>query len=80
MDNQFIEGTGRDYDGTTLKVSSGSGMGLLHSGIISDAAFWVLCEADWCCSPATMSLFGIGAYCRFRDGIWFLASDRGLAK
>ncbi len=52
-----------------FNVVEGTGMGLLHSGDLADAALFFLAEFQWACNPKVQSDHGIAALFRFKDDI-----------
>ena len=66
LNNQFVE-----WEGRTYKVDRGSGMGLIHSGCLSDLAFNRVVE-----SRINFAEVGIRAYYRFRDDIFLVADSK----
>ena len=58
----------------TYKVTRGSGMGLLHSGEVSDAGFWIAAER-WLLTTSVRQWCSITYWRRFRDDIFAITSN-----
>ena len=57
-------------------VQLGSGMGMRHSGAVSDAALFVKCEQLFAVRAEIMKLYGIDMFVRLKDDVWLLCHDR----
>ena len=58
----------------TYRVTRGSGMGLLHSGEVSDAGFWIAAER-WLLTTSVRQWCSITYGRRFRDDIFAITSN-----
>ena len=58
----------------TYRVTRGSGMGLLHSGEVSDAGFWIAAER-WLLTTSVRQWCSITYWRRFRDDIFAITSN-----
>ena len=58
----------------TYRVTRGSAMGLLHSGEVSDAGFWIAAER-WLLTTSVRQWCSITHWRRFRDDAIFLVSN-----
>jgi hypothetical protein len=75
---QYIRGPAHDpNDSGAYRVLNGSGMGLVASGDISDAAFYARLER-WSTSKPIVTKFMISEYIRFRDDCIYIARDMSL--
>ena len=74
LDNQFV--MSKYICNRVFKVCEGSGMGLLHSGDVADAALLKMAEARYAVMPSVMNCMGICKYFRFKDDILVIADDR----
>jgi hypothetical protein len=63
-----------------LKVTRGSGMGLMHSGACADCALRYHMERNRVDSPDHLRTKGIAAYFRFKDDILIIVEDKSLAR
>lgn len=70
--------TGGRLPGRTWRVTRGTGMGLPHSGAVSDSALFQLAEAGWAANSRVMTRHKVVAWLRFRDDIWAVGNDREL--
>jgi hypothetical protein len=68
---QFVKG--RAAPGI-FRVAKGSGMGLIHSGDVADAAYWIRVER-WIRSPRHPFYHHVHAYGRFKDDSIFVFDD-----
>jgi len=76
LSSQFLR-LENDHDASsTWQVIIGSGMGLPHSGEISDAALYSCMEAR-ILNQEALSRYSIVKYLRYRDDILILANERG---
>ena len=57
----------------TYRVTRGSGMGLLHSGEVSDAGFWI--AERWLLNTSVRKWCSLTYWRRFRDDIFAIASN-----
>ena len=76
LDNQYVKSGALPE--RLWKVEEGSGMGLVHSGDLCDAALGSLAES-WSTDPVVLREHGVRLYVRFRDDIFFIGSDRRLS-
>lgn len=76
LESQMIESD--LLPGRVFKVVQGSGMGLRHSGEITDASFYNLVEKGFIARPEVLQAFGIIHYSRYRDNLLILASNQAL--
>ena len=58
----------------TFRVTRGSGMGLLHSGEVSDAGFWIAAER-WLLTISVRQWCSITYWRRFRNDIFAITSN-----
>ena len=58
----------------TYRVTRGSGMGLLHSGEVSDAGFWIAAER-WLLTTSVRQWCSITYWRRLRDDIFAITSN-----
>ena len=58
----------------TYTVTRGSGMGLLHSGEVSDAGFWIAAER-WLLNTSVRQWCSLSYWRRFRDDIFAITSN-----
>ena len=66
LENQFVEVPGFDI---LWQVVSGSGMGMICSGEVSDAAFYFPAESSHLSNRSFVESVGLVAYFRFKDDI-----------
>ncbi len=78
LDKQWI--SIKMHTGRCFTVCRGSGMGLVHSSGVCDAALFVLVEQSWATKVEVQPAFAIHAYYRFQYDIWILAGHRSLAR
>ena len=62
---------------TTYRVTTGSGMGAIHSGEVSDMVLYNKAEKGYVLSHSVRSRFGLRGYGRFRDDIVVAISAAG---
>jgi hypothetical protein len=67
-------------DKVYLKVTRGSGMGLMHSGACADCALRHHMETNRVDSLDHLHTKGIAAYFRFKDDILIIVEDKSLAR
>ena len=63
--------------GRLYRVIRGTGMGLVHSGEVSDSALYNIMET-WCTNRATRQFYRVMVYKRFKDDVLLSYSDREL--
>ena len=68
---QFIRGRTSSH---TYRVIRGSGMGLIHSGDVADAAYWIRVER-WLVNPRNPFVSTLRVYGRFKDDSLFAFTD-----
>ena len=73
LDSQFIQS--KAIPGL-FKVETGTGMGLIASGDLADAAFYHRVEAPFATAAHIHDLYGIIAYFRFKHDIFIIGSVR----
>jgi len=78
LDAQFVRSP--LLRGRTFKVVEGSGMGLVHSGAVSDLALCARAEISWACRSDVQDAHQILCWLRFRDDIFVVGADKGLLK
>ena len=71
LENQYV----KSRDETMYKVNKGSGMGLAHSGSISEAAFLTKAELSVCRNDV-LNFYNVRAYFRFKDDCLIIAGTR----
>ena len=76
LDNQYIRS---EYDSRLFKVRKGSGMGLVYSGAVCDAALYTLAERPWATHALVQKKYAVRSYFRFRDDIFFITSMPGAS-
>ena len=76
LDNQYVKSGALPE--RLWKVEEDSGMGLVHSGDLCDAALDSLAES-WSTDPVVLREHGVRLYVRLRDDIFFIGSDRRLS-
>lgn len=74
LDNQFVHCRFLEKD-MVFHAQSGSGMGQIASGDVSQKAFYEMVEARPY-TPTKLNKFGIVCYARLRDDILVFAADR----
>jgi hypothetical protein len=76
LDKQWI--SIKMHTGRCFKVCRGSGMGLVHSSAVCDAALFFLAETVL--GNEGGSATSLCNTCLFQDDIWILAGHRSLAR
>jgi hypothetical protein len=61
------------------QVAKGSGMGLKHSSALCDAALYAMCERPFILKHVVLRVHGIRLYRRFKDDMFAIVSNPGLA-
>lgn len=64
-----------EVSGRLWRVTRGSGMGLPHSGAVSDATLWWLGERQWATNKHIQAAHSVDGWWRFRDDIFILGRD-----
>jgi len=75
---QYVES--RWLPGRLFRTVVGTGMGLVHSGEVADAAYYHRVEKGRMDDESYMQQFSIDGYWRFKDGALILVNDMNLAK
>ena len=70
--NQYVQS--EFLPDVTYRVARGSGMGLLHSGEVSDAGFWIAAER-WLLTTSVRQWCSITYWRKFRDDIFAITSN-----
>ena len=70
--NQYVQS--EFFPDLTFRVTRRSGMGLLHSGEVSDAGFWIAAER-WLLTTSVRQWCSITYWRRFRDDIFAITSN-----
>ena len=77
LESQFLEA--EPVADKLYQVIRGSGMGLVHSGFITDLSLANLAEVNWAASRAVRGQHGIKGGWRFRDDSLWVCTDKTLA-
>ena len=82
LESQFIVKSKRhlNINSTIWQVITGSGMGLISSGPISDFAFYCLCEASFLLDPTMRAQHFIKGYVRFKDDLFLVLGGNGASR
>ena len=76
LESQYVRD---DVSGRVFSVGSGSGMGQILSGDVSDLVCWDLCEAGWASRADIQAAYGVHLYVRYRDDILIIYSRQEAA-
>ena len=71
LDHQFVSSPA--FPGRIWRSKRGTGIGLTHSGDVTDLVFYLLVE-KWILTPACLAAYGIVSWHRFRDDILAISS------
>ena len=78
--HQYIKGrTFPKADDGAFQVIRGSGMGLIHSGEFSDAAYWVRVE-QWSLRREVRIGWGIKQYLRYKDDVLVIMKAKKIGQ